>query len=392
MLLRARHYQTNMPLDVLIEDGMIVSLTPVKDVQVRDVIAPAYFDLQINGGLGINFTSDSLTTDEIARVVDHLAGEGVAGCCPTVITASSDTIAASFLSLLRARAEIPGGESAMPCFHLEGPFISGDDGPRGAHPREHVQSASWDAFRRWQDAAGGLIKLVTLAPEVPGALSLMEQLVKHGIVCSIGHSAASPSLIRDAISAGARLSTHLGNGCARQLPRHENLLWEQLAADSLTASIIPDGHHLPWTLVQCIERCKTLSRMIITCDSSPLAGLPAGQYTAWGSPLEITPEGKIVLKSQGVLAGSWDFTASCVEKYQRHSQRQYAEIHPLAADQPRKLLGLPVATLALGQPANLLLLQRNQYGILHLKQSLIHGRSSLSSASPLSRGGSGVER
>lgn len=359
----------------------------MNDTQVLDVIAPAYFDLQINGGLGINFTSETLTTKEIAKVLEHLASEGVAACCPTVITASSATITASFTSLRRALDEVPGWDAAMPCFHLEGPFISADDGPRGAHPREHVQPASWDAFQRWQQAAGGRIKLVTLAPEVPGAIYLIEQLVRQGIICSIGHSAATPAQIRDAIAAGARLSTHLGNGSARLIPRHDNILWEQLAADNLYASIIPDGHHLPWNMVKCIERCKRLSRLIITCDSSPLAGLPAGQYSAWGSPLEITTEGKIVLKSQGVLAGSWDFTASCVEKYQQQMGRHYRDVHPLAADHPRELLGLSVPRLEPGQPANVLLLQPNERGELQLARSIIRGttysrRSPLVSASP----------
>ena len=225
-----------------------------------------------------------------------------------------------------------------------------------------------------QEAAEGRIKLVTLAPEVPGAIKLIEHLAKHGIVVSIGHSQASPAVIREAIAAGARLSTHLGNGCARMLPRHENILWEQLAADSLSASIIPDGHHLPWNLVQCIHRCKTLDRLIITCDASPLAGLPPGRYSPWGSEVEITTEGKIVLSSQGVLAGSWDFTSACVEMMMENTGLSYALVHPLACDQPRRLLGLPVPTLGVGQPANLVLLNRDDSGVLRHTTSIMGGK------------------
>lgn len=325
MLLRGRHYHSDELLDIRIEGGRIASVQAANVAQAADqeadIIAPAYFDLQINGGMGINFTSAALQQEEIERVVEICAAHGIAAFCPTVITASHETILAAMTSLRRACEARPALNHALPCFHLEGPFISAEDGPRGAHPREHVRDADISLFQRWQEAAGGRIKLVTLAPEVPGAIKLIEQLVKQDVVVSLGHSAAEPSVIRDAISTGAKLSTHLGNGCARMLPRHENILWEQLASDTLSASIIPDGHHLPWNLVQCILRCKTLERVIVTCDSSPLAGLPPGRYSPWGSEVEVTNEGKIILSGQGVLAGSWDFTSACVEKMMETVQR-----------------------------------------------------------------------
>ncbi len=378
MLLRGYHLSSAARVDFLLDDGRIASVTPANrglaaDLEA-DLIAPAYFDLQINGGMGINFTSATLTHEEIERVVEVCAAQGIAAFCPTVITASSETIMASMSALRRACEASRALLEAMPCFHLEGPFISGEDGPRGAHPWEHVQAADITLFQRWQEAARGRIKLVTLAPEVPGAIRLIEHLVKHGIVVSIGHSHASPAVIREAIAAGARLSTHLGNGCARLLPRHENILWEQLAADSLSASIIPDGHHLPWNLVQCIQRCKTLDRLIITCDASPLAGLPPGRYSPWGSEVEITAEGKIVLSSQGVLAGSWDFTSACVEKMMENMGLSYAQVHPLACGQPRRLLGLPVPTLEVGQRADLVLLNRDDSGVLRHTTSIMGGK------------------
>ena len=292
MLLRGHHYRTGELLDLRIEGERIVSVLAVDITRAADleadIIAPAYFDLQINGGLGFNFTSAALQQEEIKRIVEVCTAHGVASFCPTVITASTETIQSAMTALRRACESTPDLDHALPCFHLEGPFISAEDGPRGAHPREHVRDADVSLFHRWQEAAGGRIKLVTLAPEVSGAIKLIEQLVQQGVVVSLGHSAAHPSVIRDAITAGARLSTHLGNGCARMLPRHENILWEQLAADKLSASIIPDGHHLPWNLVRCIVRCKSLERIIITCDSSPLAGLPPGHYRPWGSEVEIT--------------------------------------------------------------------------------------------------------
>src|SRR5262249_51788084 len=150
---------------------------------------------------------------------------------------------------------------------------------------------NWDEFRRWQDAAGGMIKLLTLAPERPGAIKFIEQVVRTGVMVAIGHTAATPAQVRDAVAAGAKLSTHLGNGSHAMLPGHENYLWEQLAADDLWASVISDGHHLPASLVKVIVRVKLPSRTIITCDASSLAGLPPGHYGEW----EVQPDGRVVV-------------------------------------------------------------------------------------------------
>ncbi|MFT3881076.1 MAG: N-acetylglucosamine-6-phosphate deacetylase [Gemmatales bacterium] len=379
MLLRGYHYRTADLLDIRIEGGQIVSVNTANVSHTAnheaDIIAPAYFDLQINGGMGINVTSAALSQEEIQRVAGICAAQGIAAFCPTVITASNETILAAMTALRRACEANHALNHALPCFHLEGPFISAENGPRGAHPREHVRDADVNHFHRWQEAAGGRIKLVTLAPEVPGAIKLIEQLVKQDVVISLGHSAAPPAVIRDAITAGAKLSTHLGNGCARMLPRHENILWEQLAADTLSASIIPDGHHLPWNLVRCILRCKTLERVIVTCDSSPLAGLPPGRYSPWGSEVEITGEGKIILSGQGVLAGSWDFTSACVEKLMEHLGLSYAEVHPLACNHPRRLLGLPVPGLEVGERADVVLLKRDASGVLRHVASISGGKA-----------------
>src|SRR5262249_44392150 len=188
----------------------------------------------------------------------------------------------------------PAMATAMPGFHLEGPYICPDDGPRGAHPRDHVRPPNWDEFCRFQDAAKGHIRLVTLAPELQGALSLFEKLRATGVITAVGHTAASGAVIRDAIHAGARLSTHLGNGCAAMLPRRDNCLWEQLAADELSASIITDGHHLPPSVLKTICRAKTPARTILISDASALAGLTPGMYRDLGQDVEVLAEGKIV--------------------------------------------------------------------------------------------------
>ena len=207
---------------------------------------PGFFDLQVNGFAGVDFNSPTLTPDAIDEALARMREVGVTRCLPTIITSSFDRFAASVRPLARHRS------TAIVGIHMEGPYLSPEDGYRGAHLKEHVVPASVDDFERRQDAADGRIVLVTLAAEVSGATELIEHAVRTGIRVAIGHSAASPSQIADAIAAGATLATHLGNGCAAMLPRHPNVIWELLAADDVLASVIVDGHHLPPSTVKSI--------------------------------------------------------------------------------------------------------------------------------------------
>jgi N-acetylglucosamine-6-phosphate deacetylase len=325
-------------------------------------VAPALFDLQINGGEGRNFTSERLTVDDVRHVVRQCRRHGISGLCPTVITSSFAVLAHGLATLRRAcetDAEVAG---AVPAFHLEGPYIAAEDGPRGAHPKEHVRPPDWDEFRRLQDAAGGRIRLVTLAPEHEGALRFIERLAGAGVVVALGHTAASPARIRDAVRAGARLSTHLGNGSHALLPRHDNYLWEQLAADELWASIICDGHHLPPAVVRCIVRVKTSARTVLTCDAGSLAGLPPGRYAEWGQEFEVRPEGKVVVPGTPFLAGSWAFSDVCVGNVIRFAGVSLREAVDMAGARPRELLGLPPRRLEAGQPAELVLFDWEEGG------------------------------
>ena len=200
---------------------------------------PGFFDLQVNGFAGVDFNDPRATPDDLCRALAALRATGVTRLLPTLITGAFDDFAACARRLVRL------GDDAVAGLHMEGPYIAGADGPRGAHPLAYVRAAALDDFRRRQDAAEGRIVLVTLAPEVTGALELIGYLVAQKICVAIGHTAATPAQIRAAVQAGATLSTHLGNGCAQLLPRHPNVIWEQLAADELTASFIVDGQHLP---------------------------------------------------------------------------------------------------------------------------------------------------
>jgi N-acetylglucosamine-6-phosphate deacetylase len=348
----ARHYATGEPLAVTVAGGRIAAVGP-SDANPTGWVAPAFFDVQINGCLGIGFNSPTLTAEQVHAVTGECRRHGIGAYCPTVITGGFDAIRHGFATLAAALDRDAELARRVPGFHLEGPYLSAEDGPRGAHPREHARDPDWDEFRRWQEAAGGRIRMVTLAPERPGALRFIEQLAAAGVVPAIGHTAATPQQIRDAAAAGARTCTHLGNGCHAVLPRHDNYVWEQLADDRLWASIIPDGHHLPAAVVKCVARVKTPARLLLTCDAGSLAGLPAGRYQEWGQELEVLPSGKIVVPGTPFLAGSGCFTDTCVGHVVRAAGVSLRDAVEMATARPRELLGLPVPTLAVGQPADL---------------------------------------
>jgi N-acetylglucosamine-6-phosphate deacetylase len=377
MRLRARHYATGQAIDLCCDRGRISSVEPA-DVRVPSDheagwIAPALFDLQINGCFGHAFASRSLTPAAIRRTVDGCRTHGIGAMAATLITASTETLQHGFDTLRRACESDPDLDRAIPVLHLEGPYISPEDGPRGAHPRAHVRPPDWDEFRRLQDASGGRIRLLTLAPEHDGALAFIEKATASGVVIALGHTAASAARLRDAVTAGARLSTHLGNGCAAVLPRHDNPIWEQLADDRLWASVICDGHHLTPAVARCIVRVKTPARTILTCDAASLAGLPPGRYEEWGQEFEIRAEGRIVVPGTAYLAGSWAFTDLCVNNAIHDTGVSLAEAIGMAGTRPRDLLGLEPRRLEPGQPADLVLFEADEGRSFALTGTVIGG-------------------
>src|SRR6266540_327077 len=259
---------------------------------------PGLFDLQLNGFGGIDFNGPDLTGDRVEEALGRIRATGVTRCLPTLITSSFEDFAA------RARVISRVPSAAIAGIHMEGPYLSPEDGPRGAHPRADVRSASVDDFRRRQEAADGRIVLVTLAPETDGAVALIEYLVTANVRAALGHTAATPEQIARAIAAGATLATHLGNGCAHMLPRHPNAIWELLAADAVFASFIVDGHHLPPATVKAMIRAKGIDRSILITDAVAAAGCAPGTHTIGGVLSELSADGRVSLPGTLYLAGS----------------------------------------------------------------------------------------
>ena len=192
----------------------------------------------------------------------------------------------------------------MDGFHVEGPHISPDDGPRGAHPKRWVRPPDIDEFSRWQDATAGRVRLVTIAPEWPGAPRYIEAVTARNVVVSIGHTNAEAHHIADAVSAGATMSTHLGNGAHGVMRRHPNYIWEQLAEDRLQASFIADGIHLPVSFLKVALRAKSVERAVLVTDASAPAGCTPGRYRLGEQDVDLTADNRVVLAGQDRLAGS----------------------------------------------------------------------------------------
>jgi N-acetylglucosamine-6-phosphate deacetylase len=306
---------------------------------------PAFFDLQVNGFAGVDFNSPGCTPDQLNEAISALRATGVTRFLPTLITSSFEQFSSC------ARALLNLSDPAIAGIHMEGPYICPKDGPRGAHPRQQVIKASIEDFKRRQEAAGGRIVLVTLAPEVAGALQLIEYLVESGIRVAIGHTAASPEQIRDAVSAGATLSTHLGNGCAQMLPRHPNLIWEQLACDDLLASFIVDGHHLPPATVKAMMRAKTPARSILVTDATAAAGCKPGFYRIGQQHIELTAEGYVKLNRPNArnLAGSALMMNVAVANTVRFTGLSLDEVLAMASTLPARYLGLEPAGRVLAE-------------------------------------------
>lgn len=210
-------------------------------------------------------------------------------------------------------------------------------------------------FVRLQEAAGGNIGIVTLAPELPGALEFIRTLCSAGVIVALGHTEAAPHRIHEAAAAGASLSTHLGNGCAQVLDRHQNPLWAQMTDDRLSASVICDGFHLPCDVVQAIVRSKGIERCIVITDATHVATLAPGQYRIAGVEIELLDCGKVIKADGACLGGSALSRDRAVAGFMALSGASLADSVRTASENPARLLngsGL-CREVAPGEPANL---------------------------------------
>jgi N-acetylglucosamine-6-phosphate deacetylase len=311
------------------------------------MVGSGFVDLQLNGYRGVDFSSPQLTLADVFTTADRMAQRGTLAFCPTVVTTSMETYR-HVLPLLAEAIRAPQSRGRLLGIHLEGPFISPQEGAVGAHPRARVVPPSRAVWDELYALADGQVALLTLAPELPGAVELIRHAVELGVAVSIGHTLADGRSIRAAVEAGASLSTHLGNGCPNLLHRHNNPIWPQLAASQLTAMLITDGHHLPDDVIGAFLAAKGARRAIITSDSSPAAGLPPGEYEFFGARALLEPSGRLRSLASDTLAGSSATLFDCMNRLAALHMLSEAELWQVGRDNPLAALRKTQADLPPG--------------------------------------------
>lgn len=239
-----------------------------------------YFDVQVNGYGGVDFNQQDVSPEGLHTACEMMHNDGVEGFLATVVTEDVEKMCTNLSRLVELRKQDSLVEKMMVGFHIEGPFINSEIGYRGAHPPDAVHPANPDEMKRLLDAAGGLTRIVTLAPEKDKKFTVTKLLAGQGVTVSAGHCNPSYEELQAAIDAGVRMFTHLGNGTPPEIPRHDNIIQCALSlSDRLYFSLIADGVHLPTFVLKNFFQCIGLDRCVITTDAIAPAGLGPGRYT-----------------------------------------------------------------------------------------------------------------
>lgn len=238
-----------------------------------------FIDVQVNGYGGVDFNTDGLTAEDLHRACAALEADGVAACLATIITDDLPRMCGRLATLAALRAADPLAERLIAGVHIEGPFLNEMDGFRGAHPLDAIRPAALDGMERLLDAAAGLTRLVTLAPERDAGLAVTRALVDRHVVVSAGHCDPTLDQLRAAADAGLSMCTHVGNGCPMQVHRHDNIIQRMLSLSSrLWLCFIADGVHVPFVALGNYLRLAGPDRCIIVTDAIAAAGLGPGRY------------------------------------------------------------------------------------------------------------------
>lgn len=349
---------TGRNICVTVESGFVQRVELVDSESNLPWISHGLIDLQVNGYGGVDLNSPALTVADISSITDLLAQQGTTNWIPTIITQSHEHISAILRVIAAAVIEDPAVASAIQCAHIEGPFISPLDGPRGAHDERFVRDISVAEILAWQSIFP--IGYITLSPHWKGSSEKISALRRLGVHVSIGHTHATAREVADASAAGATLSTHLGNGMKSEIDRHPNLLWEQISDRSLNAGLIADGHHLPPSVIESIVRAKGSDQCYLVSDSVALAGSPAGRYvTPIGGEVTLSNSKRLSLTHDSrLLAGSAVSLADCIRFAAEGTQLALTDLFAMATKVPGRILAdlssrPPIGDFTPGIPANL---------------------------------------
>lgn len=347
---------TGKGIEISFADGRITSIAPA------DYAGPLYLsagliDLQVNGYSHYDLNDGTVDAERVAALTETQLALGVTTFLPTLVTQAEANILKGLRAIKEARERFPRVASVVPSVHVEGPFISPQDGPRGAHPLEHVRPADSAEFERWQAVSGGLVGLLTLSPHSDAAIELVRHAAGQGVHVAIGHTDATPEQIHAAAAAGATLSTHLGNGIQALLARHPNPIWAQLADDRLTATFIGDSHHLPADTLKAMLRAKGLDRALLVSDIVAPGGLEPGIYhQTIGGRVQLWANGRLGPPGTPYLAGAALPLADDVARTVAMTGLSLAEVLRLATANPGRFAG-GRGRLAPGERADLMLFE-----------------------------------
>ncbi len=310
MIIQGKILGTESPVDIEVEKGKVIRIQPCQEGSPCDFggadlyLCAGFFDPQVNGFAGVDFNSPRLTPEGLHQAARSLTSTGITCFLPTLITSSQEKMIRQLKIIAGALKSDPLLQKMCRGIHLEGPYISPEDGPRGVHPREDVRLPQWEELEKFQEVCEGRIKCLTLAPELKGAIPFIKKAVARGIVIGIGHTHATEETIEEAVLAGARLSCHLGNATPKPLSRHRSLIRKQLVTDRLMVSIIADGIHLPREIVRDFIQTKGIDGIVLTTDSMAGAGASPGRYTLGDLEVEVGSDGAARSVITSRLAGS----------------------------------------------------------------------------------------
>ena len=298
-----------------------------------------YVDLQVNGFAGADFNGDDLSAESLHRACQCLRDDGAAGFLATVITGDLEAMARRLSRLVELRQADPLATELIWGFHIEGPFISPESGFVGAHPPQHVRRANLDELKPLLEATDGLTKIVTLAPEHDEGMQLTRYLADQGIVVSAGHCNPSLEQLQAAVDAGLTMFTHLGNGCAARIERHDNVIQRVLSqSEKLWISFIADGIHVPFFALKSYVRAAGLERCVVVSDAISAAGLGPGHYAIGDKKVHVGEDRATRDEGGKYLVGSATSVSQMANDLQQHLELADAEIEQLTSLGPRSIL------------------------------------------------------
>jgi N-acetylglucosamine-6-phosphate deacetylase len=370
------HYATGKPVSVEVKDGVIESVTETGELEDEFnnlIISPGLIDNQINGYANVDFSGSELSSSGVIDAAKAIWCDGVTTFLPTLITNSHENLIKNITILREALNMDEMVAGSIPGFHLEGPYLSPDEGYRGCHPVQYMRKPSWDEFMLYQKAAGGKIFLVTIAPEIEGAMDFIRLCTSHGIFTSIGHTASTTQQINEAVANGVRFSTHLGNGCANFIHRHNNPIWPQLANDLLTPSIIADGFHLLPEELKVFYKVKGPDNIILTSDVIYLAGMAPGKFTFLESEVVLTEDGMLKNVALNCLAGASFPLKTGVGNMVKYTGCSLGEAIDMASGNVARYYGLSDrGSLSVGRRADFMLFETESFN-LKIRKTYLNG-------------------